>query len=77
MRKIAKIDIGEKLQKLLNEQDLHEEDIGIFEEENLLGVLITKEAYKFFLRKVEEEEDKIDNRTVQEFHKSGEKMNNF
>ena len=73
MRKIAKIDIGEKLQNLLNEQDLHEEDIGIFEEENLLGVLITKEAYKFFLRKVEEEEDKIDNRTVQEFHKSGEK----
>lgn len=74
MRKIDKSDTGKKLKSLLDEQSLLEEDIGIFDEEgNLSGVIITKEAYSFFLRKVEEEEDKIDNKTVQEFHKSGEK----
>jgi len=74
MRKIGKSDIGEKLQTLLEEKHPLEEDIGILDENGALsGVVITKEAYGFFLRKAEEEEDLIDNETVEEFHRSGEK----
>lgn len=74
MRKINKDDLGDKLQGLINEPHPLEEDIGIFDEKGeLSGVVITKEAYEFFLRKVEEEEDRIDNETVEEFQKSGEK----
>lgn len=74
MRKINKNDVGEKLKVLLDESHPLEEDIGIFDEKGeISGVVITKEAYGFFLRKVEEEEDRIDNETVEEFHKSGEK----
>jgi len=74
MRKISKDDVGEELQSLLVEQHPLEEDIGIFDEKDeLSGVVITKDAYDFFLRKVEEEEDRIDNETIEEFNKSGEK----
>ena len=74
MRKVDKSDVGKKLQSLLDEESPLEEDIGIFDEKgDLSGVVITKEAYRFFLRKVEEEEDRVDNETVEEFHKSGEK----
>ena len=74
MRKVNKNDVGEKLQGLLDEPHPLEEDIGIFDEKGeISGVVITKEAYGFFLRKVEEEEDRVDNETVTEFHKSGEK----
>ncbi len=74
MRKVYKNDIGEKLQGLLEERHPLEEDIGIFNEKGeLSGVVITKEAYDFFLRKAEEEEDRIDNETIEEFHRSGEK----
>ncbi len=73
-RKVDKNDVGKRLQSLLDEQHPLEEDIGIFDEKGeLSGVVITKEAYGFFLRKVEEEEDRIDNETVEEFYKSGEK----
>ena len=65
MRKVYKNDIGEKLQGLLEERHPLEEDIGIFNEKGeLSGVVITKEAYDFFLRKAEEEEDRIDNETI-------------
>ncbi|MBL1261952.1 MAG: hypothetical protein COB33_015695 [Thiotrichaceae bacterium] len=74
MRKIAKKNVGEKLQILLEEKHPLEEDIGILNEKGeLLGIVITKEAYDFFLKKVEEEEDRIDNKTIEAFHKSGEK----
>ncbi|MCF6336839.1 MAG: hypothetical protein L3J84_02650 [Gammaproteobacteria bacterium] len=77
MRKINKNDIGKKLKILLDEENPIEEDIGIFSDNgNLSGIVITKEAYSFFLKKVEEEEDRVDRETVNEFHESGEKDEN-
>lgn len=74
MREIFRKDIGEELNKLLNEIDPVEEDIGIIDEDgNVQGVIINERAYEFFLRKVEEEEDRIDSETVEEFNNSGEK----
>ena len=74
MRTINKNDVGEKLTLLLDEKQPIDEDIGIIDEKGMVsGVVITKDAYEFFLKKAEEEEDKIDNETVEEFHKSGEK----
>jgi hypothetical protein len=34
--------------------------------------VLTKDAYEFFLRKVEEEEDRQDLQTVRDFHESRE-----
>jgi hypothetical protein len=74
MRTIEIGKIGLELIELLNERDPVEEDIGILDENgNLIGVIITKDAYDFFIRKVEEEEDRHDLETVNEFHNSGEK----
>jgi len=51
-----------------------DEDIGILAKDgNPIAVIIKKDAYDFFIRKVEEEEDRQDLKTVEEFHKSGEK----
>lgn len=74
MRTINKAEIGEKLTLLLDEKHPVDEDIGILDEKGMVsGVVITKDAYEFFLRKVEEEEDRVDHETVEEFHRSGEK----
>ena len=76
MRKINKIDIGKKLILLLDEENPIDEDIKIIDENgSISGVIIPERAYQFFLKKVEEEEDIIDSKTVEDFHKSGE-MNN-
>jgi len=34
---------------------------------NLSGAIINRDAYEFFLKKVEEEEDRLDNQTVERF----------
>lgn len=74
MRTINKSDIGRKLAILLDEEHPIDEDIGILDEKGMVsGVVITRDAYAFFLRKVEEEEDRVDNETIEEFHRSGEK----
>lgn len=74
MRIIDKSDIGPKLALLLDEKHSFDEDIGIVGEGGFVaGVIITKEAYAFFLRKVEEEEDRIDRKTIEDFDRSGEK----
>lgn len=74
MRTINKADIGGKLSHLLDEMNPVDEDIGIINEKGAVsGVVITKEAYEFFLRKVEEEEDRLDSITVKEFNESGDK----
>ncbi len=66
--------IGRELTVLLEEDDPVEEDIGIVGKDgDLIGVIIRKDAYDFFIRKVEEEEDRQDLRTVEEFHASREK----
>lgn len=74
MREIDKSKIGKELIALINEEDPIDEDITILDGNGeILAAVITKDAYEFFLRKVEEAEDEIDNETVNEFHNSGEK----
>ena len=74
MRKIQAEQIGKALLDLINELDPIDEDIGIVDDKNnVLGVIINNAAYNFFLKKVEQEEDRLDRQTVEEFHNSGEK----
>ena len=76
MREIDKSKIGKELITLINEEDPIDEDITILDGNGeILAAVITKDAYEFFLRKVEEAEDEMDNATVNEFHNSGEKEN--
>lgn len=74
MRTIQAEEIGKALFELINEPDPIDEDIGIVNDKgNILGVVITNAAYNFFLRKVEEEEDRLDKQTIEEFHNSRKK----
>lgn len=74
MRTIDIEKIGSELLALINEIDPIEEDIGIVGKDGgVIAVVIKKDAYEFFLEKVEEEEDRQDIQTVREFHESGEK----
>ncbi|PKM42404.1 MAG: hypothetical protein CVV05_18460 [Gammaproteobacteria bacterium HGW-Gammaproteobacteria-1] len=68
MRTVDVGEVGDKLRSLINERDPVDEDIGILGANGeLLAVVLTKDAYEFFLRKVEEEEDRQDLQTVKEF----------
>lgn len=74
MREIRKKDVGQKLVSLLEEKDPIDEDIGIVDDSGVVvGAVITKNAYDFFLRKIEEEEDRQDVETAENFESSGEK----
>jgi len=74
MRTIDIGKIGQELSDLITNSDPVEQDIGIVGSDgDIVGVVIPKDAYDFFLQKVEEEEDRQDNQTVEDFHKSGEK----
>ncbi len=76
MRSINKSSLGKDLIFLLNEEHPIDEDIGILNDNGeMVAAVITKEAYEFFLKKVEEAEDEIDSKTVDEFHNSREKDN--
>jgi len=75
MREVKRSEIGEKLIQLLAEEHPVEEDIGILDDDgNLLGVVISSQAYDFFLRKVEEAEDEMDDDSAEHFRGSGEKQ---
>ena len=57
MRTIDINRVGPELVDFINEQNPIDEDIGILDEYGgLSGVVITRDAYEFFLRKVEEED---------------------
>jgi PHD/YefM family antitoxin component YafN of YafNO toxin-antitoxin module len=76
MRTIAIQKVGDELTSLILEKEPVDEDIGVLGENGeVIGVLIPKDAYDFFLRKVEEEEEALDLQTVEDFHASGEKTN--
>ena len=71
MRQIHIDAIGHRLTELLGESDPISEDIEIVDSNgSVIGVVISPRAYEFFLKKVEEEEDRIDNKTADDFHKS-------
>ncbi len=74
MRSINQDDISKKLLSLINEENPVDEDIVILDNNGAIkSAVITKEAYDFFLKKVEEEEDRVDAEAVNEFHMSGDK----
>lgn len=74
MREIDKSKIGKELRTLIDEENPIDEDITILDGSGeVLAAVITKDAYEFFLSKVEEAEDEMDHATVNEFHSSGEK----
>lgn len=74
MRTIDIGKVGSELSTLINEVDSIDEDIGIVgKDERVIAVVIKKDAYDFFLQKVEEEEERQDIQTVKDFHESGER----
>ncbi|MGH1472038.1 MAG: hypothetical protein ACRBCS_12640 [Cellvibrionaceae bacterium] len=76
MREIDKLGIGKKLIELIDEEHPIDEDIGILDQNGeMLAAVISKDAYQFFLKKVEEAEDEMDQETVDQFDNSGEKEN--
>lgn len=73
MRTIDITKIGRDLSDLLDQKDPTEEDIGIVDGNgNIVGIIISKDTYDFFLKMIEKEEDRQDRQTVKEFHDSGE-----
>ncbi len=74
MRTIERNKIGDALSLLIDEQYPEEEDIGILNEKGVVtAVVITPQAYAFFLRKVDEEDEKLAIEAVEKFDQSGEK----
>ena len=68
MRNIKTDLISDELMSLINEEDPIEEDISITDDSNnIVAVVISKDAHDFLLKKIEEEEDRIDNQTVKDF----------
>ena len=73
MRKVCVDSVGTQLRDMLENPDPVDEDIFINSGEgDVLGVVISEKAYNFFLEKVEEEEDRIDRETAEEFHRTKE-----
>jgi PHD/YefM family antitoxin component YafN of YafNO toxin-antitoxin module len=70
MREISINDLGGKLKSMILNPDPVDEDIIIRGEsqDEILGVVISSEAYEFFLRAIEEEEDRLDSESIEEFH---------
>ena len=75
MRKIQLNELSNEVVILLNEENPLYEDIGISDEKGeLKGVIITPEAYSYFIKKVEEDEDKEDLDFLKDFD-SKEELN--
>ncbi|MFS1522746.1 hypothetical protein ACL7TT_01325 [Microbulbifer sp. 2304DJ12-6] len=74
MREININELDQKLKDMILTPDPVDEDIIVRSEDgkSTLGVFISPEAYEYFLRSVEEEEDRIDAESIEEFHR-GEK----
>ena len=68
MRKIQFNVLPSEVVKLIREENPIHEDIGVFDENGeLKGVVITPEAYSYFLKKVEDDEDKEDLECLENF----------
>lgn len=73
MRKIQLNVLPNEVVKLITEENPMYEDIGILGEKGeLKGVVITPEAYSYFLKKVEEDEDKEDLEFLDNFDSKNE-----
>lgn len=68
MRQININELSDKLKSLINDNDPVDEDIKITDDDNnIVAVVIPEDAYNFFLKIIEEEEDKIDIQTSNKF----------
>lgn len=73
MRRVELDSLPKEAIRLINEENPLSEDIGIYDQEgNLSAVIITPEAYAYFLAKVEEDEDKQDTESLKGFDSSEE-----
>lgn len=76
MRRIELNSLPKEAIALIKEKNPLSEDIGIFNESgDISAVIITLEAYEYFLRKIEEDEDKQDTETLKNFDSSKELAN--
>ena len=66
-------ELDKQLNELIDTAALSDDDIGILNQDaQVKAVIITPAAYAFLLKKVEEEENRIDQETVNEFHRATE-----
>lgn len=73
MRRVELDGLPKETIQLINEENPFSEDIGIYDHEgNLSAVIITPDAYAYFLRKIEEDEDKQDAESLKGFDGSEE-----
>ena len=68
MRRIELNRLPSEAIQLINEKNPLSEDIGIYDQSaDLSAVIITPAAYSYFLRKVEEDEDRQDAESLKDF----------
>lgn len=68
MRKIKLSNLPQEVVDKILEEDPLSEDIGIFDKAgNLVSAIIKPKAYKYFLMKVEEDEEAIDKEELKNF----------
>jgi len=68
MRRIELDSLPKEAIQLINEENPLSEDIGIYDKNGeLSSVIVTPDAYSYFLRKVEEDEDKQDSKSLKNF----------
>lgn len=73
MRRIELDGLSKEAIRLINEENPFSEDIGIYDKNgDLSAVIITPDAYAYFLRKIEEDEDKQDSESLKDFNSSEE-----
>lgn len=64
-------EVGEQLRQWLGGEHPPMNDIGILRQDgSLAGVIISKEYYDFFLKKIEEEDDRLDLIASDEYEKT-------
>jgi hypothetical protein len=68
MRRIELDSLPKATIQLINEENPISEDIGIYDKNGeLSSVIISPDAYAYFLRKVEEDEDRQDSESLKDF----------
>lgn len=76
MRRVELDSLSKEAIRLIEEKNPLSEDIGIFNKDgNLSAVIITPEAYAYFIRKIEEDEDRHDAESLK-FLNSSEELKN-
>ncbi len=76
MRRVELGSLPAEAIRLINEENPLSEDIGIYDQNgNICAVIITPDAYTYFLKKVEEDEDKQDAEALTGFNSSEELKN--